>query len=197
MSTKYAAYYCEENVWHLCGEPRFDGLESRVVFISNPNRTCKLWGQRASRPSGAPVIWDYHVILAARSALEQHPRSRTGPLLSSSGWEVWDLDTTFGFPLSLSSYFLETFPGALRDRANQEGFSPRFRVIDASTYRREFSSDRTHMHGADGSWCQPPPPWPAVNRVGGPSFMRWTVMPDGDREVVSLDDLQRSFLSNG
>lgn len=182
MPSKYAPFYCEENVWHLCVEPRFDVLLSRVVIISNPSRTCALWAQRAARLFGEPVTWDYHVILVARTATE---------------WEVWDLDATLGFPVSLSRYLVGTFPPALRDQADRECLSPRFRVLEASTYRREFSSDRAHMHGPDGSWCQPPPPWPAVVREGVPSFIRWTAMIDSDPEVVSLDDLLKCFPPDG
>ena len=30
---KYTASYCEENVWHLCQEPIFEGVEVKVVMV--------------------------------------------------------------------------------------------------------------------------------------------------------------------
>ena len=42
--------------------------------------------------------------------------------------------------------------------------APRFRVIPADDYVARFSSDRSHMRRADGSWIAPPPPWPPIDR---------------------------------
>ncbi len=47
-SFRYTPYYCEENVWHLCRQPSLSAFEKEAVFISNPQRACWLWEQKAS-----------------------------------------------------------------------------------------------------------------------------------------------------
>lgn len=180
---RYAPNYCEENVWHLCGEPRFAGVEARVVFVSNAARACALWCQRAAERPGEAVVWDYHVILVARSAC---------------GWEVWDLDSTLGAPVALGDYLAMTFvdlsrlpPPLLGELA---GLAPRFRVLEAERYRAEFSSDRSHMEGAGYEIRPPAPPWPAIVRRGVPSFLRWATMgAEPEHDVVGLDGLEAAL----
>ena len=176
MSLRYTPYFCEENVWHLCAEPRFEGRDGRVAFISNPRRTCAFWCQRAAPSPWQPVIWDYHVIYLVRLAF---------------GWEVWDLDSTLEVPTSAGTYLEATFGAKLPERPQTDELSPLFRVLEAAVYREQFSSDRGHMRGQDGAWLQPPPPWPSVVRPGVPSFLRWSMMADDDRDVLSLDELKR------
>ena len=92
---KYCPRYCEENVWHLCQEPRFQGLEQDVLIISNALRACAFWEQRAAPRPGVPMFWDYHVVLVMRDGASF----------------VWDLDTTLGFPVSARTYLDRTFRG--------------------------------------------------------------------------------------
>ncbi len=147
VERRYAAYYCEENIWHLCREPGFEGLERRVVVISNPRRTCALWNQRAALEPEAPVIWDYHVVL----------------LVADQGrWWTWDLDTLLGLPVDFEGWFLETF-GAVGSLPVL--YRSMFRVMEAGEYARLLRSDREHMRGSDGAFLQPPPPWPLI--LGG------------------------------
>jgi hypothetical protein len=144
--TKYAPYWCEENVWWLAQEPRFAGRRGTVVFVSNETRSVAMYGQRAARRPGEPVGWDYHVVLAVDDR------------------EVWDLDCAEGAPLAPAEWLRISFgPG---DRLPAR-FRPRFRLVDAAEYVRTFSSDRSHMRLANGRWRKPPPEWPAIER--GPS----------------------------
>lgn len=133
-----APYWCEENAWHLCVEPRI-GSDAVVVVISNPWRTVALWHQRAASPLDAPVVWDYHVVVVSRDA------------------RVWDLDTRLEFPIAFDVYVGRTFREGVAAR-----LQPRFRAIDAAVYRSSFASDRRHMRDEDGGWQRPPPPWPAI-----------------------------------
>lgn len=133
-----APYWCEENAWHLCAEPRI-GAGALVVVIGNPWRTVALWHQRAASRPDAPVVWDYHVVVVSRDA------------------RVWDLDTRLEFPIVLDVYLGKTFRMGVAAR-----LQPRFRAIDAADYRSRFASDRRHMLDADGDWQRPPPPWPAI-----------------------------------
>ena len=169
---RYASCYCEENVWHLCQDATLPGTRRRVAFISNPHRTCALWSQRAAPSPGEAVFWDYHVVLLCRDG---------------SGWQVWDLDTTLGMPVALDRYLQGTFPAGT---ALPERFWPCFRVLEASEYLEEFSSDRSHMRREDGSWMAPPPPWPAIRKDGKPGFLRLADMQaQGPGVVVSLAGL--------
>ncbi len=138
----YQPYYCEENIWQLCQQAQFTTIERYVLFISNPNKQCALWFQKAA-PSGTNVvIWDYHVVMIAR----------TGP--PSSPWEVWDLDTTLDFPMPLSKYLQQTF-----QLPQHSPYAPLFRLIEAELFLSHFSSDRSHMLDEKGNYLQPPPAW--------------------------------------
>lgn len=140
----YTPYYCEENIWYLCQNKKLDGLLKKVVIISNEQKSCRFWGQRAATSIATSICWDYHVIL-----------------LSKKGqWEVLDLDSLFGFPLDFEQYMKSTF----RNIDFGEAFSPLFRVIDSNEYVTKFSSDRSHMITQSGKWLAPPPPWPPIIR---------------------------------
>jgi hypothetical protein len=164
----YTSFYCEENVWHLAGDPRIGGDSRRVVFISNRDRACALWCQRA----GSPVLWDYHVILASKVG---------GRAL------IWDLDTTLDFPAPAELYLASTFPisGRIDPR-----FEPRFRVVSAGELRARFASDRSHML-IRGRYRAPPPAWPPIRTEAETMNLdRWVDMDQPwAGEVVALDAL--------
>ena len=139
-SVRYAAFFCEENVWHLAHE-RAGGADVSAVFITNRARQVALRQQRA----GDPVIWDYHVVLF-------------------DGGNVVDLDTTIegGPTLPISAWLQGTFgpvPASL---------APRFRVVAAEDLLRTFSSDRSHMREPDGTPREPFPEWPPIQSPLGP-----------------------------
>lgn len=138
---RYAPYYCEENVWWLAQEPRFAGLRSEAVIVSNDQRSVAVSCQRAS-VAGEPVVWDYHVVLAVHGA---------------QGVEVWDLDCTRGAPLAASAWIDASF-----DERAPFRFAPRFRLVAKDSFVATFASDRRHMRRPDGSWQAPPPPWPII-----------------------------------
>lgn len=80
----YTAYYCEENVYHLLRSLPDDHLRSSsyAVFVSNPDRACLLFHQKASGQEQGYVIWDYHVIALVPDA--------------QGSVKVWDLDSDLG-----------------------------------------------------------------------------------------------------
>jgi len=147
LAPQYTPFYCEENIWHLTHSSHLDPRSSSVVFISNPRRACPLWNQRASRQFGEPVVWDYHVVLLAHDGIPT----------------IWDLDSTLGCPLPFATWWHGTFPHM--DLLHEE-YLPHFRVIDLATFQRTFSSDRSHMLRADGTWQAPPPTWPCIEGEG-------------------------------
>ena len=142
-SVAYCPNYCEENVWQLCGELPEGTREAFAVFISNPLKAVALWSQRSAVTPGRPVIWDYHVVLLARSG---------------SGWTVYDPDCTEPSPMSAASWIAATFCELPEDSA---ALAPEFRLVLAEQYRRELRSDRSHMLRGD-RWASPPPPWPCI-----------------------------------
>lgn len=152
--TLYTPYYCEENIWWLCQDPRLAGARREVVFISNAQRACALFHQRAAAAPDGPVLWDYHVVLAVEG---------------ERGFEVWDLDCTLGAPLAAVAWLEATFGPVV---ALPALVHPRFRVVDAETYVASFSSDREHMRSPEGGWHAPPPEWPRVLR-GEPNLDRF------------------------
>jgi hypothetical protein len=144
---RYTANYCEENVWQLAAEAGLADGARDVVLVTSEARATPCWWQRAT-PGGGPVIWDYHVFLVVRA---------------SPGALVYDLDTRLPFPCAAERYLAETFARAM---ALPTPHHPRFRVVDAATYRARFWSDRSHMRTADGGWTSPPPPWPPILAPG-------------------------------
>jgi protein N-terminal glutamine amidohydrolase len=132
---RYHPFYCEENIWHLCRS----GEVTEVVFITNPARRVALWHQKAAPPD-RPIVWDYHVIAA-------------------DGRDLWDLDSRLGCPIGRADYLEATFATV---GLQPPEYDPRFAVVAAADFVRDFRSDRSHMRGPDGSWQAPPPPWPAI-----------------------------------
>ena len=166
---RYHPFYCEENIHHLCQDARFAGRRRHVLFISGPEKACVMWHQRAAKRPGAPMFWDYHVVL-----------------LVEDPWEVWDLDTTLGLPVPAAEYLLRSFhPGVPRE------FRTLFRRVDADAFLQAFASDRSHMRRRDGSWQRPPPPWPPPCPEGiAPNLLRFVDMRDPIAgEVLELTDL--------
>jgi len=164
---RHQPFYCEENIWWLAQEPHFVGRDPHALFISNAAGRCLLAHQRAGGDDGR-VVWDYHVILIAR-------------IEGGSGWEAWDLDSSLPCPEALPAYLRATFPAAVAP-----ALAPRFRVVPAPLFVATFATDRAHMRNPDGSWQQPPPPWPPPGE--GPSnLMQWVVM--GERESVPAMEL--------
>jgi len=143
LGSKYVPYFCEENIWHLCQDPVFEGLERRVVFISNAERQCPVWCQRSAAAPGEPVVWDYHVILFVQV---------------DEQWRVYDLDTVLGLDVPMVEYLQQSFaPRGLLPLP----WAQRFRVIEADTYVQHFSSDRSHMRQGP-QWKAQPPAWPCI-----------------------------------
>ena len=141
----YCAYFCEENIWHLCAHPRVAGCERRVVFISNRARRVAVWGQRLSRDPELPIAWDYHVVLLFRAPGES--------------WKLWDLDAHTPEPQDARVWLHGSFRGA---GVIPSEFLPRFRLIQAADYRRHLRSDRRHMRDAEGAEREPHPRWALV-----------------------------------
>jgi hypothetical protein len=145
----YCAFYCEENVWHLCAHARVAAAERRVLFVSNADRRVAMWGQRAAATRGHGIAWDYHVVLLLRH--------------SGQRWQIWDLDAHDPGPRSATGWLRESFePTELLPRR----YAPRFRMVESADYRRHLRSDRRHMLLSDGTLMQPPPPWQPI--VGEP-----------------------------
>ncbi len=167
---QYCACYCEENVWQLCGHPRVAGSVRAVLVISNALRQVGIAHQRAAPAPDVPVVWDYHVVLAAHG---------------DAGWSVWDLDSTLGVPVPLSIYLRASF-------GYPEGFGPpleaQFRVLEAGRYRETLATDRRHMRDDAGGYAMPPPGWPAIGR--GSNLMRFVDMQSPfEGQVVDLSEL--------
>ena len=182
--SRYAAYYCEENIWFLCQEPRFEDLAPHVVWISNPARTCPIWNQRVVHAQGLipaqapPVIWDYHVVLMVRGRDGIH--------------QIWDLDTTLGCPVDAETYCRDSF---LPVGWLAPPFAQWFRVVEARQYVESFSSDRSHMLDATGSWLQEPPPWGPIQVEPGANNLMEFVSVDGSfiGTVMNLHSFARRF----
>ncbi|MFP4113405.1 MAG: hypothetical protein ACLFUA_03445 [Spirochaetales bacterium] len=153
-SYEYAPFYCEENVYRLAFE-RFAARrienpaaaavrpDAFVVLISNPDESVALATQRAGRGPEKIVVWDYHVVYV-------------------EGAVVYDLDTVLPCPIDSTRYLARTFPSRLL--APESPHAARFSCVPAARFLEVFSSDRSHMRSADGSYIHAPPPWPSIYR---------------------------------
>jgi hypothetical protein len=173
----YCAYYCEENIWHLCADPRVDADERRVLFICNRAHKVAMWGQRIAEHPDLPIAWDYHVILLARA-------STRGPQ-----WQAWDLDARAPCPQPASTWLDHSFKGIALLPPELE---PNFRLVEADVYRRRFRSDRRHMRKPDGTSIQPPPSWPII--LGEPFREPLREPDDGSNLARFLDIDDREFV---
>lgn len=131
MEHLYTALFCEENIWHLANSLIKQGVpdsELSVVFISNKHQQTAIFNQQSAKPNH-PVIWDYHVVLLKKSSTE---------------CLIYDFDSRSKFPSVADDYLTTSFPDETR---MPDEYQARFRLIDAQTYIRLFSSDRSHMQG--------------------------------------------------
>jgi protein N-terminal glutamine amidohydrolase len=150
-------FYCEENVFHLCQHPFWGERSRHAVFVTGPLGGCFMWHQKARNHPNAPIFWDYHVFVVAEDP-----------------WEVWDLDSTLGCPVSALKYFIHSFRKGL-----PPAVSPIFRFVSPNDLATHFRSDRSHMKDETGDYTRPPPPWPEVSAKGlGSNLMRFVDMKD-------------------
>lgn len=159
---RYCAFYCEENIWHLAGEPRFRAdAEAEVWLITNANKTVATWGQRASSTPDIPVVWDYHIVVASPAVGARGP----------APWQVWDFDHRGPFVRPALEWLRASFPIEV-----VEDMAPRFRCIAAADYVRDFRSDRGHMRSPEDpeQWSVPPPDWPEIGLERGESSNLFT-----------------------
>ena len=174
LSFTPAPYYCEENVWQLCEDPQVAGQPRAAIFISNSTRTVAVMHQRAAPSPQQPVVWDYHVVLAAR-----------GP----TGWMIWDVDSTLGMPVPLSIYLRQclAFPQGF-----EEPFTACCRIVPADRYRSRLCTDRSHMLDEQGQVRAPLPSWPAIGE--GTNLMRFVDLDEPfEGEVVRLPDVPNAL----
>ncbi len=140
----YSPFYCEEKFWYLYNNPDFADFEKLVVIISNVQKKCVFYSQKlSSQNNHIPIIWNYHVIL----------------LVKWTSWLVYDFDTILPFPIITVEYTNKT-----SKNINSFMQQPKFRLISATDYIKEFSSDRSHMLQI-GKWIHQPPIWnPIINK---------------------------------
>ncbi len=132
-----------------------------------------MWFQIAA-DNGQPVLWDYHVFCMAKQ---------------DENWQVLDLGSSLGIPVTVQRYLSSSFSGQIRPR-----YLPCFRVISAPEYLDGFSSDRSHMRLARGSYHHPPPAWPVIHTPGINNLESFIDMEKSFLgEVLSLDDFTRKY----
>lgn len=71
------------------------GRQTFAVFISNPDRRCVLFHQKAAPEDRNYVVWDYHVV----AATVDHASD------DSVTMQIWDLDSTLGTPVMFEGKF--------------------------------------------------------------------------------------------
>ncbi|HEY5283186.1 MAG TPA: hypothetical protein VIM14_10390 [Polyangia bacterium] len=154
LSLDYQARYCEENVWRLLARSEFAARRSWAVIVTSQSGHFVALHQRAGRPGDGLVCWDYHVF-----AVVDDPDGTRLAL---------DLDSDLPFPGPLARYLADSFP-PMRHPPRR----PIFRVIAAADYLAGLASDRSHMRQPDGSYCAPPPPWPAPGKGKSNTLPAW------------------------
>jgi hypothetical protein len=168
----YQPYYCEENAWWLCADPVLGPGPRGVLFISGLAGHCPFLHQRASAP-GDVLWWDYHCVC-----------------LDGSG-RIWDLDSRLPLPTPALDWLARTF--AFGDELPAR-WRPRFRLVPAAEFRRDFASDRRHMRSQNGEWRQPPPPWPTIGNGWNLDVYR-DIRTPGPGELLDLEALRKRLCS--
>ncbi len=170
----YCPCYCEENIWHLARKLLRSGDELRVIVISNITGQVALWQQKKSQAKDLPVIWDYHVILTAKTAQ-----------LTT----IWDFDSSLPFPINAGDYLNQTFPSDLN---YCQELHPVFRLLTAESFVENFCSDRRHMYH-QGKWLSTPPSWPTIG--SGHNLAEFVNMKNTKYgTLLSLDGLKQALL---
>ena len=172
---RYTPFYCEENVWFLCKDPRFRNYDAKVVLITNKEQKCPFWQHQLCESSDNPVYWDYHVIL----------------IFCDQNWMVWDFDSILECPVSLKKYITKTFK---YPEISLQKYEPVFKIIDSSFYVAHFSSDRSHMKLPNGGWLAPPPPWEPIHSGTISNFVNLLRIDDSNcKEFLTIQDFYSSF----
>ncbi|XP_006458497.1 hypothetical protein AGABI2DRAFT_64499 [Agaricus bisporus var. bisporus H97] len=207
----YTRCYCEENVYLLCEDfmSRKDVCERWdiwVVFISNETKTVALWDQKVAREPGAPVLWDYHVILVLEStkAFKAANSDCENETQTARSW-VYDFDTLIT-PVPCTWLVSEVrgvapyiYPLMLKENSM-------FRLIPGSIFINYFASDRSHMlipdQGREAAIYISPPPEHAplcgaeARKAGVKNNLmeRFVTMDaSGEGEVVGLEEAVGRF----
>ena len=166
----YVPYWCEENVLRfLAGGVADSGagvLDTRALFILPKNRSVAVFSQRAGRAGDGLVIWDYHAVaLVGAPAVGCHGAS----------WLVFDYDSNLDFGIGAERWLEASFGPLGSFGSAGAAYAPLFRILDGPAYVERSFSDRSHMKATDGSWMEPPPPWPASEAAGVRPDERWTL----------------------
>lgn len=143
-------YYCEENVWRLAHRRVAKDATTQLVvaFISNATQSVAMLQQKAMGSPSKICCWDYHVILIQCCENE-------GTSL------VFDIDSYLPYPCPLSTYLEQSFPASTTIHRQ---YVPFFRILRASDYLQNFSSDRRHMFDKETqTWKAPPPSYACIN----------------------------------
>ncbi len=155
---RYHAYYCEENIWHLCQQPELQNSE--VVVIASKGDVFPILCQRAAVTPDTPLFWDYHVVLLWHSKNEHY---------------ILDFDTTLPFCIPITRYIQRSFVDEQQLNAQ---FIPLLRVMSANEYIANLQSDRSHMKTADG-WLAEPPSWSPISTCSS-NLHQFTDMTDDE-----------------
>mgnify|MGYP000246129574 CR=1 FL=1 len=175
MDLPYQPFWCEENAWHLCQDPRVRGRRYALIVTGDDN--VALWAQRAG-PPGQAVAWDYHVLVLAEA---------------EGAWTAWDPDCVHGPTLPAGQWLAGSFPCPERVPA---ALQPRFRLVDGDEWVAHLRSDRSHMRDARGGWQRPPPPWPPPGD-GGMNLREWLAPRGGRGRLFDLAGLRRLVSGGG
>ena len=146
-----------------------------------------VWCQTAAGQSGAPVVWDYHVLVAWY--LDD----------GSPGWII-DLDSTLPFPCPIDEYIASALQPSHDVFLAHPHLQRRYRVVQASQYLANFSSDRSHMRveRADGrlDYTSPPPTYPCISTsTCDNNLPRYLDMrlPEASEDAVNSSSLSADF----
>ena len=165
--------FCEENAWrvvyrHLHLTDTAINTNYYVVFVSNRNKCCPFFQQRAKpKPDGSSkkmeyVCWDYHVIVmryASNNVVNDDHCEGEGTAKVKIKTQVLDIDTWLPYPCPIDEYLAGSFPHAMNGNPQCDPkYLPFFRVVSAQNYLKHFHSDRMHMYNKErGKWLAQPP----------------------------------------
>jgi hypothetical protein len=212
LSTASSSSSSSSSVLQLTNSSTIDkeNEEYYVVFVSNDEKCCPMLNQKASRHVDEPCFWDYHVILiqcSKQQKLNQYHHlkennnnnnnNNTNENENAIMTQVLDMDSRLSYPCPLDEYLNETFSKLeFVDVKATKKYAPKFRVIRAELYLKNFYSDRMHMFH-NGKWSSTPPSYDCILTTDGGMKMKKGGKKSNLNDYISMSTTNTSINTNG
>ncbi len=124
--------------------------------------------------AGAPIVWDYHVILLAKE---------------NEKYKIFDFDSQLDFGCDVDYYFSNSFPQV----EIPDELAPRFMIQSTKFFREHFQSNREHMKDEKGDFVEPEPSWKKISEES--NLDKYLEMNTDKNYIVDLNEIRTTSWS--